>query len=493
MKSYSDYLNEIEEVGIVEKVFQSLIYVRGLPGLHPSEIVIFESGELGQVMSLTEDYAEVMLLSYAQINIDTKVARTNSVISIEVGEHILGKSVNALGVVESGETTVKGVSETRYIFASPLGIGSRKNIDKPFETGVTAIDLVVSLGKGQRELVVGDRKSGKTQFLMQCARSAVEKGQICIYAGIAKKRSDLALIKSKFKEYGVLDSMVLVVSGSSDPAPLVYLTPYTAMTYAEYFRDRGRDTLVILDDMTAHAKYYREISLLANRFPGRSSYPGDIFYIHSQLMERAGNFIVTKKNAKQLERTNVSITCLPVAELVMGDLSGYIQTNLMSMTDGHIYFDNNLYNEGRRPAINTFLSVTRVGKQAQTPLMREISSRLNSFLVKVHELEQFVHFGAELSEESKFDLARGETLEVLLNQANDTIVPLSVSILVVGMLWADRLKDKQAEEVKAIKQMLVTKYRTDEGYRAKLDTLIGSNISFDIFIENVKSDSNLVQ
>lgn len=489
MNTFSHYLKEQGEVGRVEKVFQSLLYVEGLPGLHPSEIVIFESGELGQVMSLGNEYAEVMLLSRTQVSVDTRVARTNTTISVDVGDYLLGGVFTALG--ESEKLKPPNDSEKRYIFREPLGIGSRKNIDTSFETGVSMVDLIVSLGKGQRELIVGDRKSGKTQFLLQCAESAAKKGVVCIYAAIAKKRQDIDLINTYFAEHGVSNKVIMVASSSSDPAPLVYLTPYTAMTYAEYFRDKGQDTLVILDDMTAHAKYYREISLLANRFPGRSSYPGDIFYIHSQLMERAGNFTILRKVSEKVARYTVSITCLPVAELVMGDLSGYIQTNLMSMTDGHIYFDNNIYNKGRRPAINTFLSVTRVGKQAQTPLVRDISSVLNSFLVHLNELEQFVHFGAELSNESKDDLKKGNQLRDLMDQQHTVIVPLSVSIILIALLWANSFKDKQTEELRSIKQKMIQRYTSDATYKSLLDGLIVSSNTFDTLMQTVKSQNLL--
>ncbi len=487
MNTFSHYLKIQGEVGRVEKVFQSLLYVEGLPGLHPSEIVVFESGELGQVMSLGQEFAEVMLLSRTQVGVDTRVARTNTTISVDVGEFLLGNVFNALG--ESEKRAFNQESEKRYIFREPLGIGSRKNIDTTFETGVSLVDLIVSLGMGQRELIVGDRKSGKTQFLLQCVESAAKKGIVCIYAAIAKKRQDIDAINQYFVKQGVSGNVIMVASGSSDPTPLVYLTPYTAMTYAEYFRDKGKDTLVVLDDMTAHAKYYREISLLANRFPGRSSYPGDIFYIHSQLMERAGNFTVTRKDGDKVLRHSASITCLPVAELVMGDLSGYIQTNLMSMTDGHIYFDNNIYNKGRRPAINTFISVTRVGKQAQTSLVRDISSVLNSFLVHLNELEQFVHFGAELSIESKEDLKKGNQLRDLLDQSYTTIVPLSVSIILVASLWANLYKDKQTEELRSTKQTIIQRYSTDTQFKTMLDTIVSSSTNFDALIEVVKTQN----
>ena len=245
---------------------------------------------------------------------------------------------------------------------------------RPMFTGMTLVDLMIPLGRGQRELVLGDRKTGKTQFLLQAALAQASVGTVCVYACIGKKKAEILRVKEFFAKEGILDKTVIVASSSQDSTGEIFTCPYTAMAVAEFFRDRGQDTLVLLDDMTTHAKFYREMSLLLRKFPGRDSYPGDIFHIHSKLLERSGNFVI-KKDGNEMD---VAITCLPAAETIQGDLTGYIQTNLMSMTDGHIYFDNELFFKGRRPAINPFISVTRVGYQTQTSLRKEMWAALVS-------------------------------------------------------------------------------------------------------------------
>ncbi|QQS39318.1 hypothetical protein IPM62_01765 [Candidatus Woesebacteria bacterium] len=501
MTDFDTFLNKTGEVGYVEKVFQILVYVNGLPGASPSELVCFETGETGQVLTLDTDFVEILLLSNSSVDVGTKVARTGKQLNILVSPHLLGKSIDPLGSpirsVESENKKTKldpKLLEARTLNPTPYGISGRKNIDQNFETGVSIVDLVVSLGLGQRELIVGDRKTGKTPFLLSSALSAARKGMIIIYAAIAKKRSDIAEIDIFFRKMNIEDSAVLVASSSADPASLIYLTPYTAMTIAEYFRDKGKNVLIILDDMTAHAKCYREITLLARRFPGRSSYPGDIFYIHSRLLERAGNFQLVRKNTQgKLDTINSSITCLPVAELVMGDLSGYIQTNLMSMTDGHIYFDIDLYNEGRRPAINPFLSVTRVGRQAQSPLVRDLSRMVTSFLIRLRDLERFMHFGTELTDKSRKELMLGARLKEFFNQSSEAIIPLPVSILIVAGIWIETWKSVETAEFKHAIEIIRTKYASDQKYRNDIDTLINNSSTFDTLMEALRLKGELLK
>lgn len=488
MKDFQIYLEKTGEVGFVEQSLQTLAYVKGLPEAKANEVVVFETGETGQVLSLTDAYVEVLLLSKTKVHVGTRVARTGQQFTIGISPDILGKTINSLGIpTKTGKITQKEESsgrEYRYIDITPPGINVRKNIDKPFETGVTIVDLVVPLGRGQRELVIGDRKTGKTGFLLQNVLTQAQKGVICVYGAIAKKRLDIKMIEEFFVKNNILGNTVVVATSSSDPSGLVYLTPYTAMTIAEYFRDRGRDTLVILDDMTAHAKYYREITLLAKRFPGRSSYPGDIFYVHARLMERAGNFLVKGKE--------VSITCLPVAELVLSDISGFIQTNLMAMTDGHIYFDIDLFNQGRRPPVNPFLSVTRVGRQAQTPLLRDLSRQLTSFLLHLEDLRQFMHFGAELSEKTRRELALGERLTAFFDQSTETIVPMSINVILLACLWGGYWKDVEVSQMKRDSELIIADYQKDEKYKTKIDNLLLNIKTFAELVDFVKQDETVV-
>lgn len=507
MKDFQIYLEKTGEVGFVEQSLQTLAYVKGLPAAKANEVVVFETGETGQVLSLTEVYVEVLLLSKTKVHVGTRVARTGQQLTIAISENILGKTINSLGIpsiptvasVESSLTTKtskltpdekSGGREYRYIDITPPGINVRKNIDKPFETGVTLVDLVVPMGRGQRELVIGDRKTGKTEFLLQNVLTQAQKGVICVYAAIAKKRLDIKMIEEFFVKNNISGNTVTVATSSSDPSGLVFLTPYTAMTIAEYFRDRGRDTLVILDDMTAHAKYYREITLLARRFPGRSSYPGDIFYVHARLMERAGNFLVNIKGEKV--QKEVSITCLPVAELVLSDISGFIQTNLMAMTDGHVYFDIDLFNQGRRPPVNPFLSVTRVGRQAQTPMLRDLSRQLTSFLLHLEDLRQFMHFGAELSEKTRRELALGERLTAFFDQAPDTIVPMNINVILLSCLWGGYWKDVEVNQMKRDQELIIADYQKDATYKTKIDNLLLNIKTFAELVDFVKQDESVV-
>jgi F-type H+-transporting ATPase subunit alpha len=496
MTQFEDRLNKTKEIGYVEKVTISIIYVRGLPGAKPSELVYFESGEIGQVFSLSPDYVEVLLLTKAVIEIGTKVARSNETLKIGVGDYVLGKTLNPLAFTEDEKINQKP-AEFRLVDVNPPGINLRKNIEKPFETGITLVDLATPLGCGQRELIIGDRKTNKTQFLLQALYAQAIKGTICIYCAIAKRQLDIMMIKQFMANSQINKNSVLIASAPDDVPGLIFLTPYTAITLAEYFRDQGKDVLVILDDMTAHAKYYREISLLAERFPGRGSYPGDIFYIHAKIMERAGNFVLRqditetaeKGSSKQgISEHEVSITCLPVAEMVMGDFSGYIQTNLMAMTDGHIYFDKDYFNEGRRPAINPFLSVTRVGRQAQTPLLKDLSRTLISFLVHHEKLKQFMHFGAELSEETKRSLILGDKILALFDQPWDVYVPLNVSLTLFSCIWVGFWKERELVDLKGEIKKFYQKYMGDKTFKDRIDALISQSANFMTFMDNLRSN-----
>ncbi|OGM12667.1 hypothetical protein A3A76_04500 [Candidatus Woesebacteria bacterium RIFCSPLOWO2_01_FULL_39_23] len=500
MNKFEDYLNVTKEIGIVEKISPSVIYVRGLPGAKLFELIMFESGENGQVFSLSRDYVEILLLKKAEIKIGTKVARTNETLKIPLGSFMLGKALDALGTVVGLEKGIK-FSEYRVLDSAPPGINVRKNIDKPFETGVTIVDLVTPLGRGQRQLVIGDRKTNKTQFLLQNLYTQAASGTICIYAAIAKRKLDTAMIHNFLSNEKIKNNTILVASAPDDVPGLVFLTPYTAITIAEYFRDMGRDVLVVLDDMTAHAKYYREISLLAKRFPGRSSYPGDIFYIHAKIMERGGNFLLfkdldisTKTKISPDQVKEVSITLLPVAEMVMGDFSGYIQTNLMAMTDGHIYFDREYFNQGRRPAINPFLSVTRVGRQAQTQLLRELSRVLTSFLVSHEKLRQYMHFGAELSEETQRTLSLGDKIQSLFDQPSNVTVPLNLSVILFAALWVGYWKEKGLSDLKNDLKRFSQKYMEGGSFKKGIDDIIEGSSTFEVLLDKLrKSQMDILQ
>lgn len=477
-KTFKEYLNEIGEIGVVEEILGSVVRASGLPEVHPDELVIFETGEHGQVIGIKEEYCEILLISQMQIKVGIKVTRTNEKVKVALGEALLGHIVNPLGNSLDG-ATISGKLEQRLIDQSPPGLAGREVVNEILETGVGIVDLVIPIGKGQRELVIGERKTGKTNFLFQVLLSQAQKGSICIYACIGQRQTDIMSIKNFIKESGIEKNTCLVVTTSSDPAGLIFLTPYTAMTLAEYFRDQGHDVLLILDDLTSHARFYREISLLSGRFPGRNSYPGDIFYVHAKIMERAGNF------------QKGSISCLPVAESVQSDLSGFIQTNLMAMTDGHLFFDMALYNKGKRPAVNPFLSVTRVGHQAQNKLARDLSRELNSFLVYYNTLEQFMHFGAELTEKVRQSIGLGRQLEIFLNQPENLVAPLNINMALLASLWAGIWKEETEDSLGIKIQNAIEAYKKDPKFKAQIDQIVEGAAELQGLISAVKEKKDL--
>lgn len=478
MKDFNYYLGEVGEVGFVQQCVHSLVYAAGLPRVHPKELVVFENGDIGQVLSLNPETVQILLLSHAHIKVGSQVARTNEYLKIPVCNDLLGKTINPLGNILSTSKPIQNVSY-EDIDKPPPSLSERIAIDKQLETGVALVDLIIPLGKGQRELIVGDRKTGKTEFLLQTIITQASKGTICIYAVIGQKQSDILKFDEFFQNNGIRNNTIIVASSSSDASGLIFLTPYTAMTVAEYFRNLGMDVLLILDDMTTHARTYREISLLGRRFPGRGSYPGDIFYMHAKLVERAGNF------------TKGSITCLPVAESVMGDLSGYIQTNLMSMTDGHIFFDIDLYNQGKRPSINPFLSVTRVGRQTQSHFNRDLSGTITSFLVLYERMKQFMHFGSEAGENVRSILQQGERLDVFFNQGTEQVWYLGITNLIVGCLWAGKFNDIRPNDLKAKYEAMIDMYLGKEDYRKRVDALISSSNQFSDLVNTLKRDGDI--
>lgn len=476
-KDFTDYLNQVEEIGIVSEVARSITYISGLPNAKPAEVIIFETGGFGQILSLSHDFAEALVFTDGQkVKVGTRVTRTNQLLEIPVGEELLGQILNPLGRTLS-LSQLKKPNYFRHVETPAPGIDERKRVKRPLETGVTMVDMIIPLGKGQRELIIGDRKTGKTNFLLQTVLMQARQGAICIYAAIGKKRLDIKKVEEFFAKNNILENAVIVASSSQDPAGIIYLTPYTAMSIAEYFKDQGRDVLIILDDLTTHAKFYREISLLGRRFPGRNSYPGDIFHTHARLLERAGNFIA--KNGES------SITCLPVVETTQGDLSGYIQTNIMSMTDGHLYFDSDLFAKGRRPAINPFLSVTRVGHQTQSKIKREINRELTSFLTLFEKMQGFVHFGAELSETIKSTLLTGERIFAFFEQtAHETLSP-NIQVFIFSLIWAGIWQDKNPEEMAKAIEKIIKVYQTESG-RKKIDALVEKAESFNDLLNLVK-------
>lgn len=476
MKDFSFYLNSTQEIGYVEKTTSSIIYASGLPKSKPGEMVIFENENLGQILSLSPNFIEILVFSQNPVKPGIRLVRTNEFLKIPVGFELLGNVISPLGFPLDPLSSKRPPLLRQAINNPASGILTRRTIKKQLETGVSLVDLVIPLGYGQRELIIGDRKTGKTNFLLQAVLTQAKQGNICVYAAIGKRKLDIKELKDFFIKQKVFDRVVIVASGSEDPTGIIYLTPYSAMTISEYFRDEGNNVFLVLDDLSTHAKFYREISLVGKRFPGRNSYPGDIFYIHSSLLERAGNFI-TPKGEK-------AITCFPVAETIQGDLSGYIETNLMSMTDGHLYFDADLFAKGRRPSINPFLSVTRVGRQTQSSLKRELNREILSFITLYDKMQNFTHFGAELSVGTRATLGFGEKIIKFFEQNLSTTIPINLQIILFSILWNNIMQNKESQDIDTEK--LAKLYEKNIDVREKIDSLIKSSKSFNGLLGTVR-------
>lgn len=482
-EKFSVFLENFSETGYVELCVPPIVYVRGLPSVCMDEVVIFESGDIGVVRGLSNEYVEVLMITSSSVPVGYQVARSGTSLNIEVGDDLLGNTMTPLGHSMYKNKPIPPMNISKKIDIAPMGIKERKKILRPLETGVAVVDLMIPLGKGQRELLIGDRKTGKTQFALQTMYSQYLDGSICIYAGIGREATDIKKVEAYFNSKKMWDRSIIIASTASDPLGMIFITPYVAMTLAEYFRDKKKDVILILDDLTTHAKYYREISLLSKKFPGRSSYPADIFYTHSRLLERAGNFVVDDSEA--------ALTCLPVVNTVGSDISGYIQTNLMSITDGHIYFDSDWFANGIRPAINYFLSVTRVGRQTQSSLRWGINRELNSFLTLYQKTESFVHFGAELNEGVKATMAMGTMLKRFFDQPMTIVLPLDLQILIFCLIWLGIWNTKSSEYVDTIIDMIINEYNSNDNYRKELTNLLNESKDFNMFLGMLGSKTSL--
>ncbi|MBQ8084585.1 MAG: F0F1 ATP synthase subunit alpha [Lachnospiraceae bacterium] len=407
IKNYSKEL-ETSEVGTVIQVADGIARVHGLEKAMQGELLEFPGEVFGMVMNLEEDNVGAVLLS-ANKNIsegDT-VKTTGRVVEVPVGDAMLGRVVNALGQPIDGKGPIK-TDKARPIERVASGVISRKSVDTPLQTGIKAIDAMVPIGRGQRELIIGDRQTGKTAIAIDTIINQKGQGVNCIYVAIGQKASTVANIVKSLTEYGAMDYTTVVASTASELAPLQYIAPYAGCAIGEEWMEEGKDVLVIYDDLSKHATAYRTLSLLLRRPPGREAYPGDVFYLHSRLLERAA-----KLND---ELGGGSLTALPIIETQAGDVSAYIPTNVISITDGQIYLETEMFNSGFRPAINAGLSVSRVGGAAQIGAMKKIASPIRTELAQYRELAAFSQFGSELDADTKERLAQGERIKEILKQ-----------------------------------------------------------------------------
>ena len=477
-EEFAEYLNATGEVGYVHRVISSLAYVDGLPTIKPYERVLFENGASGYVNSFSEDLIETISFSELPIPAGTRVARTGQVLTIPVGEELLGTLIDPLGRSLRSDANQPILAAERPVDNDPLPIRARARISEPCITGITVTDIMVPLGKGQRVLVIGDQKTGKTSFLLRTIISQIREGSVGIYVTVGKSKLVIREIEDALKAAGVFDRTVVMAAYAEDPAGLISIAPSAGMSIAEYFREAGNDVIIVIDDLSMHAKMYRELALLGRRAPGRNSYPGDMFYVHARLMERAGNFLTPYG-----ER---SITCIPVIEAPQGDITGYIATNAISMTDGHIFFDYNLFVEGRRPSINPFLSVTRVGRQTQHPVAKEINQLLTSFLSSARQLETVTSFGAELSNQIKDTLEKQQQIYILFNQFAHEIIPLPLQLYLFARIWNGAWKGREEEKVSSELHAIINRYAAEAGFRKIIETVFSASPTLQALLKQVQ-------
>lgn len=411
------------EIGQVVSVFDGIAKVAGLPNVQASELVEFPGGVQGLALNLEEDYVGVIILGdFRGIKEGDTVTRTNTILSIPVGDDIVGRVVNALAVPIDGKGDIGKTQQVLVEKIAP-GVMTREPVNQPVQTGIKAIDAMIPIGRGQRELIIGDRGTGKTAIAIDTIINQKGQNMKCVYVAIGQKQSKIARLTHELEKAGALEYTTIVAASASDNPALLYLAPYTGVSIAEYFMEKGEDVLVVYDDLSKHAVAYREISLLLRRPPGREAYPGDVFYLHSRLLERA-----CRRNK---EHGSGSITALPIIETQAGDVSGYIPTNVISITDGQIFLETNLFYKGVRPAINAGLSVSRVGGSAQIKAMKKNAGTLKLAMAQYRELESFSQFDSDLDPETKKVIERGKRVTELLKQ--DQLSPISVALQVLSI------------------------------------------------------------
>ncbi len=399
---------DVAEVGTIVSVGDGIARVHGVEKTMAGEMLEFPHGVYGIALNLEEESVGAVLLGdYTEIKEGDTVKRTNRIISVPVGEELVGRVVNALGQPVDGKGPIASKASSEIERLAP-GVVDRSPVKEPLQTGLKAIDAMVPIGRGQRELIIGDRQTGKTAVAVDTIINQKGQNVICIYNAIGQKQSTIAQVVRTLDEAGAMEYTIVVAAGASDPAPLLYISPYAACAMGEYFRDSGRHALCIYDDLSKHAQAYREISLLLRRPPGREAYPGDVFYLHSRLLERAAKL--------RKELGGGSLTALPIIETQAGDLSAYIPTNVISITDGQIFLESDLFHQGVRPAINVGNSVSRVGGSAQVKAMRQVAGSLRLDLAQYRELAAFAQFGSDLDKATLNQLNRGRRLVEVLKQ-----------------------------------------------------------------------------
>ncbi|MCX8118406.1 MAG: F0F1 ATP synthase subunit alpha [Desulfobacterota bacterium] len=431
---------EAEEIGEVIEAGDGIARIKGLPGCMASEMLEFPKGILGMALNLDEDHIGAMILGdFTQIEQGDPVKRTGRVLSVPVGDALIGRIVNAMGQPIDGKGPIH-TEKFRLIEGTAPNVVERQPVKEPLQTGLKCIDSMIPIGRGQRELIIGDRQTGKTAIAVDTILNQKGGDVICIYVAIGQKQSTVASVVNTLQEYGAMEYTIVVSATASDPAPMQYVAPYAGCAMGEEFRDTGRHALIIYDDLWKHAVAYRQISLLLRRPPGREAFPGDIFNLHSRLLERAAKL--------SDDLGGGSLTALPIVETQAGDYSAYIPTNVISITDGQIYLESDLFYAGVRPAVSVGLSVSRVGGNAQIKAMKKVAGMLRLDLAQYRELVAFAKFGSELDKATQAQITRGERLVEILKQPQYSPMPVENQVMIIFVAENGYLDDLPVEKVK---------------------------------------------
>ena len=445
IKNYRNKTDE-SETGTVITVGDGIATAFGLDNCMANELVEFEDGSVGMAMNLEENTVSIVLLTDSQdIREGSTVKRTGSVAGVPVGDAMLGRIVNALGEPIDGKGPIANDGR-RPIESEAPGIIKRKSVSVPLQTGIKAIDAMIPVGRGQRELIIGDRQTGKTTIAIDTILNQRDTGVLCVYVAIGQKNSTVANLAETLKRAGADRYTVIVSASASEAAPLQYIAPYAGCAIAEYFMAQGKDVLIVYDDLSKHAVAYRALSLLIRRPPGREAYPGDVFYLHSRLLERAARVAP--------EYGGGSITALPIIETQAGDVSAYIPTNVISITDGQIFLETELFHAGIIPAVNPGISVSRVGGNAQIKAMKKVAGRLKLLYSQYRELQAFAQFGSDLDADTKARLAQGERIVQVLKQDKNAPVAVELQVAIIYAVINDYLKDIEVADVKEYEKEL---------------------------------------
>lgn len=452
-----DYKARIDmaETGKVILVGDGIARVYGLRNCMAQELLEFEGGSFGVAQNLEDETVSVAILSdNNDISEGSEVRRTGKVLSVPVGEKLLGRVVNALGEAIDGKGPIE-YDGTRPLESEAPGIIERKSVSVPLQTGIKAIDSMIPIGRGQRELIIGDRQTGKTEIAIDTIINQKDTGVLCIYVAIGQKSSSVAKLHNELEINGAMDYTIIVSASAAESAPLQYIAPYSGCAMAEYFREQGRDVLIIYDDLSKHAVAYRALSLLIRRPPGREAYPGDVFYLHSRLLERAA--------CVSEEYGGGSITALPIIETQAGDVSAYIPTNVISITDGQIFLETELFHSGIMPAINPGISVSRVGGSAQVKAMKKVAGELKLLYSQYRELQSFAQFGNDLDADTKARLALGERIVEVLKQGRNAPIKVGCQVAIVYAVINGYLDNVQVKDVHEYEARLFAKLENQYG------------------------------